>query len=50
MTYDVTGDETEVHYFVRHNTNVIVSLRVSLELIAVYYQTIWIDRNLGMGL
>ena len=37
MTYDVVVEETEVHYFIRHDANAIVSLRVSSELIVVVY-------------
>ena len=39
MTYDVIEDETVVHYFVQYNTNVVVSMRVCLEPIAIDFHT-----------
>ena len=45
MTYSVVEDETVVRYIIRHNADAIVSIRVSLEPIAVDYRmhTDWED-------
>ena len=35
MTYEVDGLKTEVHFIIQHDTNVVLSFRVTLEMIAV---------------
>ena len=39
MIYEVDGSETEVHFFIRHDTNAVLSFKVAIELIAVDYDT-----------
>ena len=39
QTYDVYGEETEILYFIRHNTDADLSSRVSMEPIAIGYRT-----------
>ena len=36
-TYEVDGPEIEVHFFIRHNADAVLSFRVVLELIAIDY-------------
>ena len=39
ITYDVDVSETEVHFFIHHDANAVLSLRVALKQIVVDYHT-----------
>ena len=39
MTYSVDRQEKEVHFYIRHNVDAVLSFRVALEPIAVDYHT-----------
>ena len=39
MTYSVDGQETEVHFYICHDVDVVLSFKVALKPIAVDYHT-----------